>query len=287
LSEEDLILTPPVVYGLSLSDKLWLSFNVEHLEPIVWHDEAFTNLVLPGDRKAHLQSLVEAHNSAVGFDDFVLGKGQGLVINLFGPPGVGKTLSAEATSEHVRRPLLVVGAGDLGTNALDLDRELRRVFETAASWKAIVLIDEADVFLEERSLHDLERNAMVAVFLRHVEYYSGILFLTTNRVKTFDQAFLSRIHVALHFQRLSKDAKLTIWRSFLGKVGVQRHELDEDKLGILADRDVNGRQIKNATRTAHSLAISRGEKLGFGHLNETLDAMDEFAAEFAALTGKQ
>lgn len=75
----------------------------------------------------------------------------------------GKTFSAEATSEHVRRPLYLVGAGDLGTDANSLDMALERVFEVATTWKAIVLIDEADVFLEQRSLHDLVRNAMVAV----------------------------------------------------------------------------------------------------------------------------
>lgn len=114
--------------------------------PIVWNDEAFANLVLPGDRKVLLQSLVEAHNADLGFDDFVQGKGHGLVINLFGPPGVGKTLSAEATSEHVRRPLYVVGGGDLGTQAAEVDQELERVLEIATIWKAIVLIDEVLLF---------------------------------------------------------------------------------------------------------------------------------------------
>ncbi|KAI0922719.1 hypothetical protein AcV5_009616 [Taiwanofungus camphoratus] len=284
LTDDELILTSPVVYGFSLSDKIWLEFNVKHVLPIVWNDEAFANLVLPGDRKVLLQSLVEAHNADLGFDDFVQGKGHGLVINLFGPPGVGKTLSAEATSEHVRRPLYVVGGGDLGTQAAEVDQELERVLEIATIWKAIVLIDEADVFLEQRSSHDLERNAMVAIFLRHVEYYRGILFLTTNRVKTFDEAFLSRIHVALHFQELSKSAKVQVWRAFLQKVGAQMEDFNEELLEKLASRDINGRQIKNATRTANSLAVSRHEKLGFVHLVETLDAMDEFAAEFTSMT---
>lgn len=78
----------------------------------------------------------------------------------------------------------MIGGGDLGTKAADLDAALERVFDVATAWKAIVLIDEvgfirylspsfrltslfsypkADVFLEQRSLHDLERNAMVAV----------------------------------------------------------------------------------------------------------------------------
>ena len=92
------------------------------------------------------------------------------------------------------------------------------MFDIATTWKAIVLIDEADVFLEERTLAHLERNAMVAVFLRQLEcvlplpssllvcafadrlplpharasyrYFRGILFLTTNRVRVFDEAFL-------------------------------------------------------------------------------------------------
>ncbi|KAL6304715.1 P-loop containing nucleoside triphosphate hydrolase protein [Sparassis latifolia] len=284
LTEDEIILTSPVVYGFSLSDKIWLEFNVEHILPIVWNDEAFANLVLPADRKTLLQSLVEAHNADLGFDDFVQGKGHGLVINLFGPPGVGKTLSAEATSEHVRRPLYVIGCGDLGTKASELDQALERVFDIATSWKAIVLIDEADVFLEQRSLHDLERNAMVAVFLRHVEYYRGILFMTTNRIKTFDEAFLSRIHVALHFQELSQAAKVQVWRAFLQKVGASVDDFDESVLQKLAEREINGRQIKNATRTANSLAVSRGEKITFRHLTETLDAMQEFAADFAALS---
>ncbi|OBZ76844.1 ATPase family AAA domain-containing protein 3B [Grifola frondosa] len=283
LTEDELLLTPAVVYGFSLSDKIWLEFNIEHVTEIIWNDEAFSNLVLPAGRKTLLQSLVEAHNSDLGFDDFVQGKGHGLVINLFGPPGVGKTLSAEATSEHVRRPLYVIGGGDLGTQAAELDQALEQVFDIATSWKAIVLIDEADVFLEERSLHDLERNAMVAVFLRHVEYYRGILFMTTNRIKTFDEAFLSRIHVALHFQELSKSAKKQVWVAFLKKVGVEEDDIGAEFLERLAERNINGRQIKNATRTANSLAASKGEKLGFSHLAETLDAMEEFTSEFAAM----
>jgi SpoVK/Ycf46/Vps4 family AAA+-type ATPase len=186
----------------------------------------------------------------------------------------------------VKRPLFVVGAGDLGTKATELDQELQRVFELATSWKAIVLIDEADVFLEQRSLHDLERNAMVAVFLRHLEYYPAILFLTTNRVKTFDEAFLSRIHVALHFHALPAEARRAVWTAFLGKAGVEvgpHGGVSGAQLDRLVERDINGRQVKNATRTAGSLAMSRGETLCYGHLTEVLDVMDKFSAEFAEM----
>ncbi|KAJ7056254.1 hypothetical protein C8F01DRAFT_1062010 [Mycena amicta] len=284
LTEEELLLTPTVVYGFSLSDKMWLEFDVTKVQPVQWNEDAFANLVLPTDRKVLLQSLVEAHHQETGFDDFVKGKGAGLVVNLFGPPGVGKTFSAEATSEHVKRPLYVIGGGDLGTRAADLDVSLERVFNVATAWKAIVLIDEADVFLERRSLHDLERNAMVAVFLRHVEYYRGILFLTTNRVQAFDEAFLSRIHVALHFSDLTESSRAQVWRAFIARAGVT---IVEEDIALLAKREVNGRQIKNAVRTAHSLALAKKEAVGFGHILQTLDAMDEFTAQFEGMKASE
>ncbi|TDL27684.1 P-loop containing nucleoside triphosphate hydrolase protein [Rickenella mellea] len=290
LEDKDLMLASPIVYGFSLADKLWLEFIVDHVHTFTWNEEAFENLVLPRDQKSLIRSLVEAHAGAglERFDDFVEGKGKGLVINLFGNPGVGKSLTAEATSEHVRKPLYVVGAGDLGTSSALLDANLTRIFTISASWGAVVLIDEADVFLEERSFHNLERNAMVAVFLRQLEYFRGILFLTTNRVKTFDEAFQSRIHVALRYQDLTADAKRQIWVAFIRKAltsdvtrALPSAGLRADQLHELGEKRVNGRQIKNVVRTASVLASSKGEDLKYAHLIQVLDMMEQFDASNA------
>jgi len=116
--------------------------------------------------------------------------------------------------------------------------------------------------------------------LRHLEYYRGILFLTTNRVKIIDDAFRSRIHVALYFNDLDASAKTQVWNAFLAKVGVT---LAPEEVRKLAVRDINGRQIKNAVRTATSLARGRDETLSLAHFLETLDAMDDFTAQFNAL----
>ena len=122
--------------------------------------------------------------------------------------------------------------------------------------------------------------------LRHIEYYRGILFLTTNRVKTFDEAFLSRIHVALHFQDLTKPARVQIWSAFLRKVGIDLQGLGLERVEKLAEHAINGRQIKNAARTAHSLAVSRGEILGYKHIEETLTVMNEFSNQVRAIREK-
>jgi SpoVK/Ycf46/Vps4 family AAA+-type ATPase len=120
------------------------------------------------------------------------------------------------------------------------------------------------------------------ISLRHVEYYRGILFLTTNRVQAFDEAFLSRIHVALHFRELTQSSKEQVWTAFINKLGAIQ-EITPEQITDLAARDVNGRQIKNAVRTAHSLAVSRRQRIGIRHFAETLDAMEEFTTEFQSL----
>ena len=102
------------------------------------------------------------------------------------PPGTGKTLTAEATSERksnhflsivdsshfrivVRKPLYVVTAGELGNDADKMSHILNHIFSICAIWDAVVLLDEADVFLERRSVHEVQRNAMVSVFLHQLE----------------------------------------------------------------------------------------------------------------------
>ena len=120
-------------------------------------------------------------------------------------------------------------------------------------------------------------NAFVAVFLRHLEYHRCIIFLTSNRVGTFDEAFLSRFHVALRFDPLTFENRSKIWRIFLRKIG---SELPDNLITELSKRELNGRQIKNVCQTASSLALIRGEKLQHSHLLVALSALEELVDEF-------
>ena len=113
----------------------------------------------------------------------------------------------------------------------------------------------------------MRRNSVVSVFLRVLEYYSGILFLTTNKVGHFDEAFKSRIHVALYYPPLDEKSAMQIWKMNLQRLIEQRRNFDADVKGITkyAKRHYrtlekskratwNGRQIKNAFQTAIALA---------------------------------
>jgi SpoVK/Ycf46/Vps4 family AAA+-type ATPase len=136
-----------------------------------------------------------------------------------------------------------VCAGDLGTKAEQLEHNLANITSLAHKWGAIILIDEADVYLSERSPHDLERNSLVSVFLRHLEYFQGIMFLTTNRVTTFDAAFQSRINYAMKFGDLSTQAKKTIWITFLEQVPAKEKDIKDEEVDQLSRKNLNGRQV--------------------------------------------
>lgn len=248
-TEEELLIASPVVLGFAFSEKLWLEFTVSGIRDIEWNEGAFDSLVLPDNQKTIVKALVESHtfHAAQNIDDVIQGKGRGLVAVLHGPPGTGKTLTAEGIAELLRCPLYMVSAGELGTNPRELESELNKILDIAHSWGAVLLLDEADVFLEKRTIQDIHRNALVSIFLRLLEYFQGILFLTTNRVETFDDAFQSRIHVALRYGELTTKAKKSVWKMFLGKVrekeGVEIEEFTESDYDGLSRHNLNGRQV--------------------------------------------
>jgi SpoVK/Ycf46/Vps4 family AAA+-type ATPase len=137
---------------------------------------------------------------------------------LSGPPGTGKTLLAESVADRTRRPLFYLQAEDLGINAAVLGANIKKVFEMATEWDAVILLDEADVFMAERHPQDIARNELVSIFLRELEYFRGIIFLTTNLYSTIDSAFRSRVSLHLLFTALTPDARMLIWRKFLDRL---------------------------------------------------------------------
>jgi SpoVK/Ycf46/Vps4 family AAA+-type ATPase len=219
---------------------------MDRLENIVWTDDAFGSLVLGAKQKKLIHSLVKQHVARSDlFDDIVQGKGRGIIGLLSGSPGSGKTLTAEAVAEVTRRPLYVVSAGELGTEPSTLDQRLARILELAHMWDAVLLLDEADVFLQKRSGTDVNRHALVSIFLRQLEYYQGILILTTNMIDHFDEAFESRIHFSILYPDLDFESRKKIWKMFFAKVMKNASEISKEDLDRLANRKMNGRQVRN------------------------------------------
>ncbi|EME41364.1 hypothetical protein DOTSEDRAFT_55206 [Dothistroma septosporum NZE10] len=271
---------PPTITGYCLTTKVWTSFAVDSVYDTEWNDVAFEKLVMRRPRKRSLKALVQEHKKHRNLSDEIFrDKGQGLVLLLAGPPGTGKTLTAESVADRLRLPLYALDANQLGKcNDYDpdtIEEELNKVFKLAATWDAVLLLEEADAFLEPRVDDDdaRERNKP---FLRVLEYYKGILILTTNRSTQFDDALYSRIHLTLRFPELDEGAKKAVWRTFLNPVTVNITEQDFDDL---AQEDMNGRQIKNVVKMARLLAEAEDESLSIDHLLDVISVINDSDTE--------
>jgi AAA+ superfamily predicted ATPase len=206
----------------------------------------------------------------------------------------------ESIAAFSRRPLFPLGSGALGTTGGEIEAQLNRCLALATRWNALVLIDEADIFMESRGRDDLQRNNVVSgraffsnpslqesnrilVFLRTLEYFNGIMFLTTNRVESIDPAFKSRIHLSITYPALDMDARAKLWTAFISKAyGDKRPSwLDEAFREKLSNAEVNGRQIKNIIRTAYSLAMKKHRKIRPKDLMLALKALQSFEEDFS------
>jgi AAA+ superfamily predicted ATPase len=108
-----------------------------------------------------------------------------------------------------------------------------------------------------------------AVFLRHLEYFKGVMILTTNRVETMDLAFDSRVDIRLHYSALDSTARRKVWSNFVAKLP-GGSTIDDGDLDRLAELALNGRQIKSAMKTAHLLSSGKGGVTDFEHVRTVL-----------------
>ncbi len=252
INEENITMCWPYLYGFSFTAKRWGELYIDHLKEIQFDDNAFDYLVLDTNIKRMMKSLIV--NVKHSFKDIIGGKSGGCIFLLHGPPGVGKTLTCEAVAELLHKPLYSITVGELGTDVDTLETRLNNILEIANSWDAVILIDEADIFMEARNKNDIERNGMVSIFLRLLERHQGVMFLTTNRNQDLDPAFKSRISIISGYENLDLDSRTKVWTNLLNAASIK---MTSNEIQKLSSYEVNGRQIKNLIRMAQSMIMDK------------------------------
>ncbi|KAJ6061001.1 hypothetical protein N7444_001697 [Penicillium canescens] len=266
MGEDDFLISCPTVCCFSFQDKQFLECAVGALREVTWTPETFDSPTVP-------------------FDDVINGKGRGLNILLHGPPGVGKTFTVEATSERFNRPLYSISAGDLVVASADssvLEQRIESIFKIAKHFDAVLLLDEADAFMEQRKSYHDTHNRLVTVFRRKLEYYQGVLFLTTNRMIDFDEAILSGIHLTIKYDGLTAKFRREIWTNLLSKAHTAQGPpvVGQDELQQLDKFSLNGRDIKNLISIAHALATVEEEPVTYRCLEIAAESNERLSEEF-------
>lgn len=229
----------------------------------IFDDEVEKRIILPPgyyDRIMRTISRVlnrKTHESVYSELDLnnICQKGKGSIILLYGPPGTGKTMTAEVITEKIRRPLLRVNISSFRGN---LDSSLEDAFEKAKKYNCILLLDEVDVFIKKRGDHFV-MDENTSIFLRMMEYFDGILFMTTNLVGAIDEAVFSRVHVSLSYELASAEERYKLWKNMIkGKLLesiVGNDEQIETMFKELSSYSINGREIKNIIQNVVTRAV--------------------------------
>lgn len=264
-SDVELIPTHPVVAVFSLSTHQYVETHISSLERYKYDVDVINKLVLPANHKTLIDALTDS--AIQNLSDIISGKAQGVIILCSGPPGCGKTLTAEVYSEAAERPLYTVQCSQLGTNEEALEKHLGIVLERAMRWQALLLIDEADVYIHERG-DNIRQNAIVGVFLRLLEYYNGILFMTTNRATIIDDAIVSRATAHIKYVIPTGEDRNRIWRILLEQYGVGTSDGFVAK-AVETFPNVSGRTIRQLIRLGLILYRAQEAKgLKLAHLLE-------------------
>lgn len=257
----------PLVPCFDLRKHRRVRVHVNNLTEYEYKTDIRGGLVLPERDIRMLDMLVDQSRNV--FEDVVEGKGSSINILLGGPPGTGKTLSTEVLAEYKKRALYSVQCSQLGLDPESVEKNLVIILQRANRWNAVLLLDEADVYIRKRGL-DLQQNAIVGVFLRVLEYASCILVMTTNLPEEVDDAIASRCIIRIDYDVPTPDAQFLIWKSLAG-----RNKLtiaDEDIRAFIKEHPrVSGRDVKNLLKLASFISATEKRPLDASVLKDALD----------------
>jgi AAA+ superfamily predicted ATPase len=232
------------------------------------------DIILPDDAK----NLLKDACNQMKFRQTVFGEwgfekrlsyGKGLSILFSGPPGTGKTMSAQVVANELQLELYKVDIAKLVSKYIgDTEKNLEGIFDEAQLSNAILFFDEADAIFGKRTevkdSHDRHANVETAYLLQRIEDYEGVTILATNYLKNIDEAFLRRFNFVIEFPFPDAEYREMIWRSMFPKETPLAKDMD---FSLIANKfEISGGNIKNIVLSAAFIAAEKNEPIGTGHI---------------------
>lgn len=191
------------------------------------------------------------------------------ILNFWGKPGTGKTMTAEAVAKYLNKKLLVVNYSELESKYVgDTPKNIKKVFDEAIKNNAVIVFDEADSFLGKRLTNvtqsaDYGVNIARSVLLIELENYNGIVIFTTNLIKNYDEAFKRRILASIQFDLPDETGRKQIWKVHIPKELPLSDDVNIDVLAKSFD-NISGADIKDIIIMAATETLRKNkEKVDF------------------------
>lgn len=228
---------------------------------------------LPPHTKREIQTALAffKHHETL-FDQWSLGQRikqeRAIILNFFGLPGTGKSLTAEAIASLLGKKILRVDYAQLESKYVgDTPKNIRTCFQTAQEADAVLVFDEADSLLSARLTSvqqsaDYGVNLTRSVMLLELEQYAGIVIFTTNLIANYDDAFKRRILANVQFDLPNLEARKAIWNLHLTKDLPLEQGITDQWLAETFDK-TSGADIKDILLFAsvHTLENNRTQLL--------------------------
>ncbi|KEO82553.1 hypothetical protein EL26_15070 [Tumebacillus flagellatus] len=236
--------------------------------------QSFDNLILPPEQKDLLKNAcAQMKFRTQVYGDWGFGRklsyGKGLSMLFAGPPGTGKTMSAEVIARELQLEIYKIDLSQIISKYIgETEKNLHEIFSEAQLSSSILFFDEADALFGKRSevkdSHDKHANVETAYLLQKMEEYEGITILATNFQQNIDEAFMRRLNYVVRFPFPDAEYRERIWKGMFPK----ETPLDEDvDFAYLAEKfQLAGGSIKNIVMSAAFLAVEEAEPVGMRHL---------------------
>lgn len=262
--------------------------------PYILQDPRYTleEVILPAKSKLQIdEALAKIENFHTIYIDWdfkaVDPCGAGTVLNFYGKPGTGKTMTAEALAGTLGKKFISLGMSDVESKYMgETAKNIHAAFECAVKADAVLFFDEADTLLGARLSNvtqgiDNEVNSLRSTLLIELEKFEGIVIFATNFEKNYDKAFVSRITHHVQFDLPDEEGRRKIWDKFL----LPKIPLDGDRESVLTkladiSSELSGRDIRNCMRLALPKAIladnGDGPILKIEHLIEAVENIRDY-----------
>lgn len=255
------------------NEELFTRINLESIHNtddlvgrIIYSDVKLEDVKLKANSKMILKDTVNAaFRGPMIMDDWNLKTiyhyGRGVSLLMSGPPGTGKTMSANAIAGELSLPLYQVNLSNVVDKYIgETEKNLEKAFSFAEKNSVVLFFDEADALFGTRSeVHDsIDRyaNNEIAYLLQRIESYDGIVLLATNKKGNIDPAFMRRIRYIVHFDKPDEEMRRQIWQGCL-KDTVPQKDIDIDYLASQFDT-YTGSIIKTIFLNACTMAACDG-----------------------------
>lgn len=234
-----------------------------------WND-----IILPPEQKEQLANAcnqIKYRHIVYGQWGFErkLSYGKGLSMLFSGPPGTGKTMSAQVIAKELYMELYKIDLAQVVSKYIgETEKNLQEIFREAHLSNAILFFDEADALFGKRSevkdSHDRYANIETAFLLQKIEEYEGITILASNFMQNIDEAFMRRINYIIEFPFPDAEYRQIIWKSMFPIEAPISKSVDFDF--IASKFEVTGGNIKNIAVSAAFLAAEGSDSIEMKHI---------------------